>query len=72
MCEFSGQEGMNSVNAGLYTEKHSQKKNWEDTCYSKFGMEQPSCLKSRFTLLILWVGKEEWCGSYYDGFQTLL
>lgn len=63
---------MNSVNARLYTDRDSQEKNWKDIFYSKFGMEQPSCLKNRFTLLILWIWKKEWCGSHHAGLQVLL
>lgn len=50
---------MNLLNAGLYTDRDSQENNWKDICYSNFGMEQPSCLKNRFTLFINFVSRKE-------------
>lgn len=57
----------------IVTEIDRERSNWKDTCRSKFRMEQPSCLKNRFTFFItLWVGRKECYGSYHADFQVLL
>lgn len=43
----------------ILTETDRKRSNWKDICYSKFSMEQPSCLKTRFIFFIHFVSRKE-------------